>query len=393
MGGRIDCYLDIVSFYSYVGYADLRQNMGKLAAHGVQVNFIPVFLGGIMQTSDLGNRPPWVLKAKGEYLARDSFRAAERLGVPYQGSPPDIVAIAKTVSPLRALHFIKENYPESTYLAAIRFLFHKIWLPPHVNLAEDEKLIAALKEATDELDGGSGKKLFSDEDVEKIMNGRESMKERVKDLTGEAVQKGAFGAPWLIVTRDDGKSEAFFGSDSRGHTQHGHWPPWNNALARSTQRDEAPSSSINAVIMGRKTWDSIPTKFRPLKDRLNIVISRSAPSKLPETIEPSEPVRVQSLELALQYARTHSDVGRIFVIGGAQIYDAALRLPEARRILLTSIERDFDCDTFFPVDLKDGSWEEKSREELQEWTGEEIEEGGQEEAGTKYEFQMLEKHD
>ncbi|RKL41028.1 hypothetical protein BFJ72_g5923 [Fusarium proliferatum] len=211
MGGRIDCYLDIVSFYSYVGYADLRQNMSKLAAHGVQVNFIPVFLGGIMQTS--GNRPPWVLKAKGKYLARDSFRAAERLGVPYQGSPPDIVAIAKTVSPLRALHFIKENYPESAYLAAIRYLFHKIWLPPHVNLAEDEKLIAALKEATDELDGGSGKKLFSDEDVEKIMNGRESMKERVKDLTGEAVQKGAFGAPWLIVTRDDGESEAFFGSD------------------------------------------------------------------------------------------------------------------------------------------------------------------------------------
>ncbi|KAG5789897.1 hypothetical protein H9Q69_011054 [Fusarium xylarioides] len=201
MGGRIDCYLDIVSFYSYVGYADLRQNMSKLAAHGVQVNFIPVFLGGIMQTS--GNRPPWVLEAKGKYLARDSFRAAERLGVPYQGSPPDIVAISKTVSPLRALHFIKENYPESTYLAAIWFLFHKIWLPPH--------------EATDELDGGSGKKLFSDEDVEKIMNGRESMKERVKDITGEAVQKGAFGAPWLIVTRDDGKSEAFFGSDRFNH--------------------------------------------------------------------------------------------------------------------------------------------------------------------------------
>ncbi|KAF4335998.1 glutathione S-transferase [Fusarium beomiforme] len=342
-----------------------------------------------MQTS--GNRPPWVLKAKGKYLARDSFRAAERLGVPYQGSPPDIVAIAKTVSPLRALHFIKENYPESTYLAAIRFLFHKIWLPPHVNLAEDEKLIAALKEATDELDGGSGKKLFSDEDVERIMNGRDSMKEKVKEVTSEAVQNGAFGAPWLIVTRDDGQSEAFFGSDSRRHAQYGHWPPWNNALARTAQRDEAPSSSLNAVIMGRKTWDSIPTKFRPLKDRLNIVISRSAPSKLPETVEPSEPVRVQSLELALQYARTHSDVSRIFVIGGAQIYDAALKLPEARRILLTSIERDFDCDTFFPVDLKDGSWQRKSREELQGWTGEEIEEGGQEEAGTKYEFQMWEK--
>lgn len=86
-------------------------------------------------------------------------------------------------------------------------------MPPHVNLAEDANLIAALKEATDELDGGSGKKLFSDEDVEKIMKGRESMKERVKNLTGEALKKGAFGAPWLIATNDEGKSEAFFGSD------------------------------------------------------------------------------------------------------------------------------------------------------------------------------------
>lgn len=92
-------------------------------------------------------------------------------------------------------------------------MFHKIWLPPHVNLAEDENLIAALKEATDELDGGSGKKLFSDEDVERVMNGRESMKERVKVTTGEALKLGAFGAPWLIATRADGKSEAFFGSD------------------------------------------------------------------------------------------------------------------------------------------------------------------------------------
>ncbi|KAH6963761.1 dihydrofolate reductase-like domain-containing protein [Fusarium avenaceum] len=164
-------------------------------------------------------------------------------------------------------------------------------------------------------------------------------------------------------------------------------------FARVTTRlpPQTSSPSLNAVIMGRKTWDSIPTKFRPLKDRLNIVISRSAPSTLPETVEPSEPVRVQSLELALQYARTRNDISRVFVIGGAQIYDAALKLPEARRILLTSIERDFDCDTFFPVDLKGGVWRRRSREELQQWTGEEVEEGGQEEAGTKYEFQMWEK--
>lgn len=154
-----------------------------------------------------------MLPAKGRYLADDSRRAAARLSIPYKGSPPNIFAIAKTLSPLRALQFIKENYPESTFLATFRFFFHKLWLPPHVNLAEDANLIAALSEATDELDGGSGKKLFTEEDVKRIMEGREGMKETVKGLTGDAVEKGAFGAPWLWVTNRDGKSEAFFGSD------------------------------------------------------------------------------------------------------------------------------------------------------------------------------------
>lgn len=146
--------------------------------------------------------------------------------------------------------------------------------------------------------------------------------------------------------------------------------------------------------MGRKTWDSIPPKFRPLKDRLNIVVTRSAPPTLPDEPTPvTDAVRVASMEQALSYAASRA-AGRVFVMGGAQIYEAALELPEARRVLLTSIERDFECDTFFPLDLTSATtngWSRRSREELQDWTGQEIAEGGQEEADTKYEFQMWEK--
>lgn len=79
-------------------------------------------------------------------------------------------------------------------------------------------------------------------------------------------------------------------------------------------------------------------------------------------------------------------------MGGAQIYDAALKREESKKVLLTSIERDFECDTFFPVDLnKSEDWAQRKREELEEWTGESIAEGGQEEADTRYEFQMWEK--
>lgn len=149
--------------------------------------------------------------------------------------------------------------------------------------------------------------------------------------------------------------------------------------------------------MGRKTWDSIPTKFRPLKDRLNIIISRSAPSPPPAVdLPPVEPVRVSSLEGALQYVRARADVARVFVIGGAQIYAAALQVPEAKRVLLTSIKIDFECDVFFPLKLGDSEdsapgWERRSRDELQEWTGQEVAEDGQEEAGIEYEFQMWER--
>ncbi|KAL6908850.1 dihydrofolate reductase-like domain-containing protein [Trichoderma evansii] len=173
-------------------------------------------------------------------------------------------------------------------------------------------------------------------------------------------------------------------------------------FARVTTRVPASSQTPiqNAVIMGRKTWDSIPPKFRPLKNRLNIVITRSAPANPPSPPPADTEVRVPSVEAALRYAaEANSSNGaatRVFVMGGAQIYDAALKHPSAKRVLLTSMNAEFECDTFFPLDLTGGraeGWEKKSREELQAWTGEEVEEGGQEEAGIKYEFQMWEKKD
>ncbi|TQV99981.1 hypothetical protein V2A60_005394 [Cordyceps javanica] len=161
-----------------------------------------------------------------------------------------------------------------------------------------------------------------------------------------------------------------------------------------------PPGAVNAVVMGRKTWDSIPTKFRPLKDRLNIVISRSVTAPPPPSPPPPsarEPVRVSSMEAALQYARAHCGGGRIFVMGGGQIYTAALQRPEARRVLLTSIDAEYDCDTFFPIKLgtdegTEPGWTRRSDEAWKMWTGEEAAENGRrEEAGVEYEFQMWER--
>lgn len=140
--------------------------------------------------------------------------------------------------------------------------------------------------------------------------------------------------------------------------------------------------------MGRKTWESIPPRFRPLKDRVNVVVSRG------EGVY-EKAVRVGSFDAAVWFAgRTKAD-RRAFVIGGAQIYEEALKSAETKRILLTRVLSDFECDTFFPVQLnEDGNgegWERKSKEELDEWVGETVAEGVQEENGTKYVFEMWER--
>lgn len=95
----------------------------------------------------------------------------------------------------------------------------------------------------------------------------------------------------------------------------------------------------NAVIMGRKTWDSIPDKFRPLVDRINIVITRS-PSNC------AAPYCASNLDEALALAYDLAD--KVFVIGGASIYKLAFHHRDLDELFITEIDKDFNCDTFFP---------------------------------------------
>ncbi|RQO58641.1 dihydrofolate reductase [Paucibacter sp. KBW04] len=91
------------------------------------------------------------------------------------------------------------------------------------------------------------------------------------------------------------------------------------------------------VIMGRKTWDSLPAKFRPLPGRRNLVLSRQSGLQL----EGAE--CFTTLEVALAAC---ADAERVSVIGGAEIY--ALALPLAHRLELTEVLAEFEADSFFP---------------------------------------------
>jgi dihydrofolate reductase len=145
--------------------------------------------------------------------------------------------------------------------------------------------------------------------------------------------------------------------------------------------------------MGRKTWESIPQRFRPLKDRLNVVISRDLDEG--SCLLTDGVGRAGSIKSAFELISTTTMDRRAFIIGGAQIYKAALEMQETKRILLTRILTDFECDTFFPLDLKDDGvvegWRRRTNEELDLWVGEAVPSGVQEENGTKYVFEMWEK--
>ncbi|MDO9360753.1 MAG: dihydrofolate reductase [Polaromonas sp.] len=102
------------------------------------------------------------------------------------------------------------------------------------------------------------------------------------------------------------------------------------------------------VIMGRKTWDSLPPKFRPLPGRTNIVITRQ------DDWRAEGATRAASLDEALAMA---GDVPEIWVIGGAQIYAQAEAL--AARAEVTEIAQDFDGDAYAPA--LGANWRETAR--------------------------------
>ncbi len=107
------------------------------------------------------------------------------------------------------------------------------------------------------------------------------------------------------------------------------------------------------VIMGRKTWDSLPVKFRPLPGRANIVLTRQSDWH-ENGVSPKE-----NLESALLFCEQLAPrPGAVWVIGGAQIYAQAL--PLATKLVVTEIDAFFEGDAFAPA--LGPEWRETQRE-------------------------------
>lgn len=120
--------------------------------------------------------------------------------------------------------------------------------------------------------------------------------------------------------------------------------PWDKLpVELAPDLPDSDAGNRNAVIMGRKTWDSLPAAYQPLPGRLNGVLSRTRLAGF----QGSHRVWT-SLDEALTELRADGSVRRIYVIGGGEIYAQALARPDCRRVYLTSIDAEYPCDTFFP---------------------------------------------
>ena len=95
------------------------------------------------------------------------------------------------------------------------------------------------------------------------------------------------------------------------------------------------------VIMGRKNFESIPHKYRPLPHRTNVIVTRQA------AYEAEGCVIVNSIEEGIKKAKEAMD-SEPFIIGGGEIYRLALENKLVNRIYLTRLQKDFEGDTFFP---------------------------------------------
>lgn len=107
------------------------------------------------------------------------------------------------------------------------------------------------------------------------------------------------------------------------------------------------------VVSGRRNYESIPAKYRPLKDRMNIVVTRNTAYSAPGA------QIVDSLPAGLELARLANE-NEVFIIGGGQIYREALTMRMVNRLYLTLVHADVEGDTHFPP-LDPNEWREVER--------------------------------
>ena len=120
--------------------------------------------------------------------------------------------------------------------------------------------------------------------------------------------------------------------------------PSDMAYFKKLTKETSKTDTYNAVVMGRKTWESIPPRFRPLVGRLNVVLTRQNDYRADEGV-----LIAHHLDDALNLLATDTSVEHIYIVGGGAVYAEAIQHNDCASLYLTEIQETYACDTFFPV--------------------------------------------
>ena len=177
MSRKVEFFYDYVSIYSYLADSQLR----KLT--WAEIVYRPMFLGAVMEAT--GNRPPGTVEAKRTYMMKDISRWAERYSLTFRMNP---VFPKNTLKALRLALVAQKN---GVFETVHQDLFDAMWV--HEKDLGDEDVLAGIV----------AKAGLAIDDIEEV-----AIKDELKANTGEAIERGAFGAPTFFIG-----DQMFFGND------------------------------------------------------------------------------------------------------------------------------------------------------------------------------------
>ncbi|KAK4205670.1 thioredoxin-like protein [Triangularia verruculosa] len=193
---KITLYVDTVSPFAYAAYHILRNDP---LFRNVEVEYIPIFLGGLMHKC--GNTAPIKIKNKDKWINLERLRWAQHFSIPMisPGLPPDFPAPSLPI--MRCLASLSST---AQLTSALDLLFKKHWADG-VATHKPEILQQTLVE------------LFGEEEAGKILErSKAEGKEALIKNTDRAFDEGAFGLPWFSATNARGEREGFWGVDHMG---------------------------------------------------------------------------------------------------------------------------------------------------------------------------------
>ena len=123
--------------------------------------------------------------------------------------------------------------------------------------------------------------------------------------------------------------------------------PWRLSADLKNFKELTIGNGNNAVIMGRNTLVSLPSEYKPLPKRENIVLTTEIDKPVFSNTK-NTPILMPSLKETIKYCKERK-ISQMYIIGGELLYKTALNTVDIDNIYITHIDNDFPCDTFFPI--------------------------------------------